>query len=1077
MTEIIFNHQADGYYDTFIDNVQERLAGLFLPDENPPMSLPHAEAWERGGIYLFFKEELQKNISDFIAELRGFLDEDIRDGARLIWIPNPNRLPLDGYFLGVWEEKIDRRSQIPETAEQALDAFIGMGCPIEPDELGWRIINLAPHTIEVIGHDGASEVHDGDLAIRISDDVTGKLMLNFTIHHPAAWGILFAYEYKGGTLTYPIYTDGLPLQVRICDLHGEDKGKSFPKGALAFRQDDSSAFYNQSTYFRTIHGHTVFLKATENCYLHPLTSRTGRQVYVPDGDFAVSIQRDGEFRINDFDRIICGSAGTECLFLEPTTDSDTVTNFLCFRASGKGYSPEFRKSGRPRLTDTYKTAWCWMRRSDGFPITYFAQPEVAGMYKPIDGSDTMLEYFEIPAEALTLPAGEEIKDGMFPMVPYAGLTRSQFADAHRFETEVLSRIRREQIRRLADNQSLTENPEAANVTVVTPQGLKATFTKDYNTLTELQLAKFQQVGSRELFTLKNMGRTDALRTALQSQKLFLVATNADALSRHFAPAENILYIAEWGFSFDNTDWKQSNTIFILKFREQKLTTLVDNLALWSLPEEFNVSSELENIQFRLREIFQGAIAAVATDTDENVAKWGHLAALIDNENWTGVLAFQVAVPPQGLPPQLQGLACGLNEPLIAQYVAIETTPTRIENAAGQHIINSHTATFGLIDMKNNKPPANYPIGTEGYQEHDFRVLLLTVIFRNSSIDRFACEIGLKVDSFIGEEVQIDPPSRDGFKEIFLTGRHQNVGGMDQYTFSLMRECRFLMKNSVLNHVSVSRATFVTDSTPIGSGTRSFHFGLSGRWDFAKLGDFDILSFGADGEDPSPKQTLQYNNLRLTFHATLTGDSCQTTKTFFDVENMTLNTARSISQPRKNSLYEKFPLRLMGMISDRTQDLDTLGFLEVKTPLKGSVPGSDWYALTYDLEIGSMGSLANDARLKVGLLAAWNAGSDNLYVGLKLPGSNGLRELSLQGIFKITFELIRFEVRLTGSNLENAAYVLMLKNIMLHVLAYSFPPSAQTAIVILGDPEAVEADEEKTLGWYASYARTKGMPES
>jgi hypothetical protein len=127
----------------------------------------------------------------------------------------------------------------------------------------------------------------------------------------------------------------------------------------------------------------------------------------------------------------------------------------------------------------------------------------------------------------------------------------------------------------------------------------------------------------------------------------------------------------------------------------------------------------------------------------------------------------------------------------------------------------------------------------------------------------------------------------------------------------------------------------------------------------------------------------------------------------------------------------------------------------------------WYALTFDLELGTLGALAGRAGFVASLIFAWNPGAGSkFFVGLRLPGSTGgKREISLQGVIKLVFKSIDFVV---GRNEGRVSYVLKLKNIMLKFLVLSIPPNGRTEIILFGDPAGTA--ENNQLGWYAAYVK-------
>jgi hypothetical protein len=289
----------------------------------------------------------------------------------------------------------------------------------------------------------------------------------------------------------------------------------------------------------------------------------------------------------------------------------------------------------------------------------------------------------------------------------------------------------------------------------------------------------------------------------------------------------------------------------------------------------------------------------------------------------------------------------------------------------------------------------------------------------------------------------------------------------------------------LNEVEIIKAQFSTDPSGKESKDITGRFSFWGRLNFKHLETFDIFSFGAeksDEEDDDDKENdkfLSFGNLMVTM--TFPQDKPEDVEFAFDPRQLTFDATRS--KVRDESLYAKFPLKLTGLTySQGEKTTDNYGYMPVKSPLPAGKLARTWYGLTFDLDLGSMGALAGNAGLVVSLITAWSpsiqpapAGKvsaeaqagGGMFVGLRLPGSTGgKREISLQGVLKITFKSIEFVVGKTEKG--RASYLLKLKNIMLKVLVLSLPPNARSEMTIFGNPEGTAAD--RTVGWYAAYAK-------
>ncbi|MEL6253352.1 MAG: hypothetical protein AAFR87_15175 [Bacteroidota bacterium] len=241
--------------------------------------------------------------------------------------------------------------------------------------------------------------------------------------------------------------------------------------------------------------------------------------------------------------------------------------------------------------------------------------------------------------------------------------------------------------------------------------------------------------------------------------------------------------------------------------------------------------------------------------------------------------------------------------------------------------------------------------------------------------------------------------------------------------------------------------------------------------FRKLEAFDILSFGAEsiGETDN-EQFLSFSSLQIVMSFLEDDPSGRTFS--FKADKMSFNLTQS--DVREQSLYAKFPIKLSGLSQypgGSGQTPSSVGFAEVKSPLAGGLIGDEWYAFTYQLDLGTLGALAGDAGMLLHIMVAWSPekveGTKGLFVGIRLPGFKaGKAEISLQGILKLVFKSIRFIVGKDDN--ENSVYMLKIKKIALKLLVLTLPPNTQGEISIFGDPEGDK--DNKSVGWYGAITR-------
>lgn len=533
-----------------------------------------------------------------------------------------------------------------------------------------------------------------------------------------------------------------------------------------------------------------------------------------------------------------------------------------------------------------------------------------------------------------------------------------------------------------------------------------------------------------------------LKSVLSEQQFQAYGTQIETAMAFFS-----VIIADWQFDLSPYQWNSYKTILIFKFFDRSINELINNPSLWMQGQTFN--ADLKATQQQIQQTIQAAQAAVATETS-----FRNFVDLVANPQWNGVLALNVRTPLDGLPEALEGIAAGIDvSKFFAHHVGINISPVK---RSGTTLAVQESSMFGLIAYQD---PAHLNSTTADYQ---FKVLSLQVLFENSAITNFASKIELLVNRLFDEPAELINSMAGN--NLILNGIYQQHGGMGSYVFLNDADNLFFMTSAVLAQVEVTRAQFVTivpqGGLQAGQQVQT-QFILDGRIKFQALAGFDLFSFG---NDPGIGG-LNFANLlvRMSFDP-----ATPTYSTFaFDAQHITLNP--SISAARPASLYNHFPLKLTGLIQAKDSSTPpTMGYMPVDSPLQGSEIKAPWYGLVFDLNLGTLGALAGKAGFTANLLAAWAPSPNNyqIYIGLKLPDSTGgKREISLQGILKLTFGDIRFLV-------DGDAYLLQLRKIALSLFTLSFPPG-QIDLLIFGNPN--EADNT-TLGWYAAYAKpNSGTP--
>jgi hypothetical protein len=1077
-------------------------AAAFLPFQPPSaatLRLDLPASWTATPGWYLFLGGMPTDEATFLRAFQQVFGFAALQDARFIWLENPNDPPQGWRYAAI--------AIAGETPAVSRPARIGLrnyglalpaGATVGPGAGGATLMfSAGAYGFSFLAQDGGATLDGvgGTITVPFAGAQIGCFVFALALHH--AQGEVapdldrldigcrfFAAEatFPGsGLLTswrYPIFNVAaptLPLNASLDPLNPLASTRTY----FAFTGTGTPL----ASYFRTTLGYPVTLTPQDNARLvaatRPVTTTAapGDPLYlIPQGDFALGVVR-GVGATAQPDQVMCGLSGVEYVTL-----LDGATNLLRFTPGQAAYAPGF-VPGQPAtpnatgqaLTAAATTAWASIVTATGTP-TYYAQPDQATLYTPqpppgqANPDDTCLFYQEVPAAQLPGTAA-------FPLAPYAGLPGDALPIYQQYEAQVLSPARRALIHTAAGNLLHTALTASApdpcalatdDVFRTTPQGLLARFAASGAPPAWKQLLlALDATGHQASFDCLLDGTP--LRAAVQTNQLFLVISDPTALQGHFSASS--LTIAEWSFALDLASWSQHGTILILKFHDKPLRDLVQDPSTWTQAQAFNTapsdsSQQLAAMIQAALDTYQATDASAETKRDYQY----FVESVVLDPHWHGIVALQVAVPPGALPPELAGLAAGIDSThFYAHHLGVAVTP--IDHTGGQLQVKP-SSLFGLIDYRNAVyPPAN----DTGY---NFKVDNLRVLFDNSQLASFSSQIEITLDQLFGEATAlVNSPS--GRNNIVLNGRYEIHDNQPAYVFGFSGDNVFALPDShILNAVEIVKAQFTTTVPPGGfqAGAQVYsRFSFWGQFNFAKLDRFDLFSFGMAGASNGNSgdgdgQYLRFTNLGVTM--TFLWGTADAATFAFDPGAVAFDPARST--PRANSLYAHFPLKIVDLLSSAGDKAPAdLGYLPVQSPLVSPGLGKAWYGLVHELELGSAGALAGGVGLTVNLLAAWSPNPDGVsaFVGLKLPGSGSKSEFSLQGVLKLSFGGIQFIT--TGTEATGLGYILKLKNIVLKLLLLSFPPNGQTEVLIFGDPQAQSSN--RTLGWYAAYAKKETPP--
>lgn len=813
--------------------------------------------------------------------------------------------------------------------------------------------------------------------------------------------------------------------------------------------------------------------------------------------------------INKQMQLMCGLASTECISFTPqfvdTSNGNTVSgtgDWLYYSVVENAFAPQFPIQGTQNvvgsnttqqwLGNNFITSWVGvvLANTAKTPVVYHAQPQGGALFSPLtNATSPLFNHFNTGSGVLSM-AKENI---FFPLVPYgsASATPATGVDISLFEKQILNPARKAIIAKVISTEKIPASPPITNslfatnstggISSTSPQGFYVSVNQQTGVWDVLQLASNQFMTNADtlskVFNLQFTPASPTLQTALQSNQLFLVISYNKTLddgTQVLANFSNEMEIAEWPFNLRVPTKPVNgryNNVIIFKFCHGKLIDKVQNIQGWNMPDMFNdtTNNGLPNLSMWLQQYIQNGMDKYTVLGDTDYYKFYNIAT---QENWQGVIALGVDISVQDFPKELQGLLAGIDlKRFYAHHFGIDVSI--VNNSNGNVGMQPTSSLFGLIDYEDQTfealggTPAAYqaqaPIN--GAVDYDFTVLKLKVVFVNSKIYNYNSYLALTVNKLFGETV--NPSNRENL--LILTGTYENHNGVPSYTFTNTADNVLnLVNQNIITDVEIVKASFVTIVPQDGTTSNlvQSQFTFWGFINYNYLSGFDLFSFGAEQGDTTPSFSgLSYSNLYIDLSFSL---DTPTTKTFtFDITHMSFDIGQST--PREDSLYAHFPLQLSGITSgDANYTPTSQGYLAVSIPSLQQQQGvtGQWYGLVFNLNMGTLGSLASSAGFNSTFMMAWSVGGTGAWAGVRLPGVNPQApSFSLQGILKLNIGTILLE-KATGTT--GIAYLMKINNIALKLFSLSFPPGGNISFMLFGNP-GTDAQPE-SLGWYGAYVK-------
>jgi hypothetical protein len=573
--------------------------------------------------------------------------------------------------------------------------------------------------------------------------------------------------------------------------------------------------------------------------------------------------------------------------------------------------------------------------------------------------------------------------------------------------------------------------------------------------------------------------------------------------------DNKIKIAGWPFHLDvgkNGAYGTYTNVIIFKFCPGALVDRVKQTKTWTeanlfvcKPGSDKTANEIASLSQWLQEYFTKVDEE--HDKEQDKAHEGetkfftNIFNIIHDEHWNGILALNVTIGLRDFPPELQGLLGGINlKRFRAHHFGINVSHiSHDKSKSKQRKLNEKpkSSLFGLI----NYIDSGYVDGVEPTPpigvDFDFKVLTLKVLFENSAIAQFESKIQLTMNKLFGDRVikEEGNATNGSHNTILLNGSYENHDGHKAYVFNEKGNSKFYLNSKVLSRVDILKVQFntlvaqkLTKAEKTQPDIIHAQFSIWCDLAFEPLKGLDAFSF----------KRLSCSSL----HVNMQFDIKDPSKRVFSFDPTSTAFDLPKSEARTHSLIRHFPIIPTGFIQGvEDKSPAQLGYLNVNSPLDDKGLAKDWYALSCNLNLGTLGSLASSAGLNARLILSWSPNGTRpathfaSAVFIKLPGAGANSSMfNLQGVIKLTIADIVLNVDgpkespsdqstadekiIASGQSDQVAYSLKFSEIALKILSLKLPSQGRLGMVLFGNPEGegkVSTDNKSSdLAWYAAY---------
>tara|TARA_R110000868_G_scaffold119310_6_gene316003 strand:+ start:11297 stop:15019 length:3723 start_codon:yes stop_codon:yes gene_type:complete len=807
--------------------------------------------------------------------------------------------------------------------------------------------------------------------------------------------------------------------------------------------------------------------------------------------------------------------------VEKTPESMILADY---QLSSKTLSLENANEIDSLLTSNYRTSYVQILPTNGTQWSYFSQPINATYYAQTENGcefplaeAIQIEIGKLPTPVTTIPPA-------FPMVLYWSIASKKLNPNSGLDPRIINAYERQILATMRFNQFLPlaiegfgpvyclegENPER----VFSTNG----FLNDLNTenKSSFRMLNAPPIGTaNKLYFAKSgtdflsinandKGVVDPLlNTALMNSQSFIVLNDWGAKF----PMDHELTIEGFTFKIDQITYDGNEIVPIMIFKygqSESLLELIDNPSSWSNPDYFLADGDIGVVTKKLQEAIDNAKSTKGEPHDP--FKYFRETILID-PLWTGLIVFNCPINGSNMPPDFQMLMAGLDGPLVAHHFGVELNQLS-KTATTAKVEIEKSSLLGVIYYRQEKEqktaqnlapvllnPSDIPVGSyavalgdKAKEDYKFMVLELIVLFSNSSIQNFNCEVGLMVNKLFSRQVYLqgkskqvptfmDEPLSGEVNTFTIKGQYQKTGkggnilftSNDRYTYDFNPGEYYVR---VLDEFIITKATLnPTGSKPESENRVSVNsrFVVNGDLLFSKTivpnNDEipDLFAYGqktAEGVLEGLPITGMAFEIKVTLDAN--GQPEQSSRsTSINLSNLAAQENKA--SQREGSLIKAFPFKLSGILqadltgkADSSLDLKALGKEVSVVQLAGNTVTSPNYAIKFELPMGSLGSLADaHASIDAYMLMSWGPSdatpdNDGASLFIQLPeASVGVLGFDLEGIVKTVFG----DANLMKVPLEDDSfvYVLLFNNVAISILGIKMPPKVITDFIVFGDP--------------------------